>query len=167
MRSLEVKGDSAHGALLRSKTKKTHVLPRPRACPRLGVTGSTEWVTHLLELHIAKEKQNGPGPSFVFPTLDHRRELKKAEPSEYVNTRRKLALNCTGLNDPEWGGYTLHPPKNFRPTAATQMNFQTRELNVIDRWPSNSRMGERYNRSVCVCVCVCVCVRTSYSFATQ
>ena len=29
------------------------------------------------------------------------------------------------------------------------MNFATRELNVIGHWSSNSRMNERYDRSVC------------------
>ena len=29
------------------------------------------------------------------------------------------------------------------------MNFQTREINAIGHWSSNSRMGERYDRSVC------------------
>ena len=43
----------------------------------------------------------------------------------------------------------MHSPKNFLPTAATQMNFATRELNVIGHWSSNSRMNERYDRSVC------------------
>ena len=149
----------AHGTLLRSKTKKPHGLPRQRACPRLGVTGSTEWITPLLDFHITHEKRNGSRPSFLFPTLDRRWEPGKAEPAAYVNTRRKLALICTGLNDHEGEKYTLHSPKNFLHTAATQMNFQTRELNVIGRWSSNSRMGERYDRSVCV--------RSSYSFATQ
>ena len=43
----------------------------------------------------------------------------------------------------------MHPPKNFLPTAATQMNFETRELNAIWHWSLNSRMNERYDRSVC------------------
>ena len=56
---------------------------------------------------------------------------------------------CAGLNDPDGETYTLHSPKNFLPTAATQMNFETRELNVIGHCSSNSRMNERYDRSVC------------------
>ena len=54
-----------------------------------------------------------------------------------------------GLNYPDGETYTIHSPKNFFPTAATQMNFETLELNVIGQWSSNSRMNERYGRSVC------------------
>ena len=88
-------------------------------------------------------------PSFVFPRLNHRWELEKAEPAAYDNTRRKLALVCAGLNDPDGETYTLHSPGNFPPTAETQMNFGTRELNVIGRWSANSRTNELYDRSVC------------------
>ena len=103
----------------------------------------------LFEFRVAHEKLNGPIPSFAFPCLNHRWELEKAEPAAYSTTRRKLALVCVGLNGPGGETSTLHPPKNFPPTAATQMNLETRELNVIGRWPINSRMNERYDRSVC------------------
>ena len=115
----------------------------------MGVSGSTEWNTPLIEFRVAREKMNGPMPSFVFPRLNRRWELEKAEPAAYASTRRKLALVCAGLNGPEGATYTLHSPMNFLPTAATQMNYETRGLNVIGNWPSNSRMNERYDRSVC------------------
>ena len=38
--------------------------------------------------------------------------------------------------------------KNFLPTAADQMNFGTRALNIIGQWSSSSKMPERYDRSV-------------------
>ena len=149
LRTLAVNEDSIHGTLLQSKTKKPHGLPWPRACPRTGVTGATTWVEPLLDFHRAHEKLNGTPPSFVFPCLNHRWELEKAGAAAYSSTRRKLALVCAGLGDPEGETYTLHSPKNFLPAAATQMNFETREINVIGHWSSNSRMHERYDRSVC------------------
>ena len=115
----------------------------------MGVSGSTDWVAPLSEFHASHEKQHGPMPSFVFRMLNHRWELGKAAPAAYANTRRKLALVCAGLGDHEGETYTLHSPKNFLPTAATQMNFGNGELNVIGRWSLNSRMNERYDRSVC------------------
>ena len=57
LRSFEVNEDSARGTLLRSGTKKHHGLSWPWACPRLGVDGSTEWVTPLLYFHIAHEEK--------------------------------------------------------------------------------------------------------------
>ena len=149
LRIHEVNEGSVRGTLLQSKTKKPHGLPWPWACPRMGVSGSTERIARLIDFRNAHEKQNGSMPSFVFPRLDRRWELERAEPAPYSATRRKLALVCTGLNDPDGDTYTLHSPKNFSPTAATQMNFATRELNVIGHWSSNSRMNERYDRSVC------------------
>ena len=103
----------------------------------------------IIDFHVAHERQNGVRPSFVFPRLNRKWELERADAAAYSSTRRKLALICTGLDDPDAELYTLHSPKNFLPTAATQMNFATRELNVIGHWSSNSRMNERYDRSVC------------------
>ena len=149
LRSLEVDEDSVYGTLLQSKTKKPHGLPWPWACPRMGITGSAKWINPLLDFHDAHEKHNGTRPSFVSPRVNRRWELERAEPAAYATTRRKLALLCVGLDDPAGETYTLHSPKNFLHTAATPMNFGTRELNVIGHWSSNSRMNERYDRSVC------------------
>ena len=74
----------------------------------MGVFGSTEWANPLIEFHVAHEKQNGSMPSFVFPRLNHRWELEKAEPAAYANARRKLSLVCAGLSDPDGETYTLH-----------------------------------------------------------
>ena len=79
-RSLEVGDDSARGTPIRSKTKKPHGLPWPCAFPRMGVSGSTEWVAPLIEYRVAQEKLNGSIPSFAFPFLNHRWGLEKAEP---------------------------------------------------------------------------------------
>ena len=148
LRSLEVYGGSIYGTLLQSKTKKPHGLPWPWACPSMGITGSSKWINPLIEFHDAREKHNGTRPSFAPPRINHRWELGKTEPAAYATTRRKLALMCVGANDPAGETYTIHSPKNFLPTAATQMNFGTRELNVIGHWSSNSRMNERYDRSM-------------------
>ena len=69
LRSLEVDEDPAHGTALLSKTRKPHGLPWPWACPRMGVSGSTECVTPLIEFHVAHEKKNGAGPRSRFPFL--------------------------------------------------------------------------------------------------
>ena len=122
--SLEINEDSIRGTLLQSETKKPHGIPWPWACPRMGASGSTKWATPLIEFHVAHEKLNGPRPAFVSPWLNHRWELEKAEPSAYSPTRRKLALVCAGLNGPGGETYTLHPPGNFFPTAATQVNLR-------------------------------------------
>ena len=37
----------------------------------------------------------------------------KGEPAAYVNTRRKLAIICTGLNDPDGGEVYLTFPEEF------------------------------------------------------
>ena len=149
LRSLAVNDDTTHGTLLQSKTKKPHGLPWPCACPRVGVTGPTEWLTPLMDFHTAHARQNGSRPSFVFPRLNRKWELERADEAAYSSTRRKLALLCAGIGGPDADSHTLHSPKNFLPTAATQINFATRELNVVGHWSSNSRMNERYDRSVC------------------
>ena len=55
-------------------------------------------------------------------------------------------LGARGANEES---YTLRSPENLFPTAANQMGFGPRELNIIGRWPSSSRMPEGYDRSVC------------------
>ena len=79
----------------------------------MGVSGSTEWITPLIEFHDAHEKQNGSRPSFVFPMLNRRWGLERADPAPYSTTRRKLALICTGLNDPEGGNVHFALPEKL------------------------------------------------------
>ena len=57
LRSIETNDDSIHGALLQSKTRKPHGLPRPWTCPRIGVTGPTEWVGPLIDFHTAHDRR--------------------------------------------------------------------------------------------------------------
>ena len=88
-------------------------------------------------------------PSFAPPRLNHKWELERADAAAYSIARRKLALLCAGLGDHGADLYTLHSPKNFLPADDTQMNFPTRGLNAIGHRSRNSRMNERYDRSVC------------------
>ena len=55
LRIIEANEDSIRGTLLRSETKKPHGLPWPWAFPRMGASGSAEWVTPLIEFHVAIE----------------------------------------------------------------------------------------------------------------
>ena len=88
-------------------------------------------------------------PLFVSPRLNRKWELERDDAAAYSSARRKLVLICAGIDGPDAELYTSHSPKNFLPAAATQLNFATRERNAIGHWPINSRMGERYDRSVC------------------
>ena len=54
LRILELDEDSVRGTLLQSKTNEPHGLPRPWARPRMGVSGSTEWIAPVMELHVAQ-----------------------------------------------------------------------------------------------------------------
>ena len=72
--------------------------------------------------------------------------LGKSEPCAHAIHRRKLAPVCAGANGPDMAAYTLHPPGNPLPAEGGAMDFETRELNVIGRWCSNSRTNERYGR---------------------
>ena len=69
--------------------------------------------------------------SSLSPRIDRMWQLEGAVGAAYTATRQKLALMRTALGDASGESYTLHSPKNFLPTAETQMNFNTRELNVI------------------------------------
>ena len=113
LRRFEANNDSIHGALLQSKTKKPHGLPWPWGRPRMGVDGPTERVNPRLEFRAAHAMQNGSPPSPNFPHLNRRLALECGEPSPYSPTRRKLALVCVGLGDPDGGTYTLHSPYNI------------------------------------------------------
>ena len=149
LKSLEVNSDSVFGTLLHCKTKKPHGLDWPWACPIMGMTGTKEWIQPILDYRDAHLRTNGVLPSFTFPCVNHVWELESAKAAPYSATRRKLALLCTALGDPNGELYTLHSPKNLFPTAANQMNFDRRELNIIGNWSSPSRMPERYDRAVC------------------
>ena len=149
LKTFEVNADSVHGTLLQCKTKKPHGLDWSRACPRMGMTGTLYWAMPLIEFRTAYAKTNGDEPYFTSPRINHTRELGSAEPFPYSITRRKLAMLCVALGGANGESYTIHSPKNLFPTAANQMNFDTRELNIIGHWPSSSKMPERYDRIVC------------------
>ena len=147
LETCEVRSDSAHGTLLQCK-KKPHGLDWRRACPRMGTTGALEWVLPLIEFRTAYARANGSEPCFTFHRIDLTWELESAQPLPYPTTRRKLAMLCVAFGIRTGFVYST-PPKNLFPTAANQMNFDARELNIIGHWSSAPEMPERYDRSVC------------------
>ena len=149
IRPFEINEDSVHGTLITCKTKKVHGQFWPWACPREGITGSREWARPLVDMRLSYRKINGTDPSFTFTRLGHSWKLIAAGPSPYVTTRRKLAILRLALGDEEGEKYTPHSPKNLFPTAANQLSFEQRELNIIGHWSSSSKMPERYDRSAC------------------
>lgn len=150
LKSIDVNSDSVYGTLLTCKTKKLHGLDWPWACPIMGMAGAAEWIRPILKYRQAHLRTNGVLPSFTFPCVNRLWELDSAKAAPYSTTRRMLVLLCTSLGGPKEESYTLNPPpKNLFPTAANQMNFNQRELDIIGHWASPSRMPERYDRSVC------------------
>ena len=149
IRTIEMNEDSAHGALLDSKTKKAHGQNWAWACPKTGITSSTERTQPLLDLRQAYRSVNSHDMSFCFPRIDYNWQLVDAGAAAYSTARRKLALLCVGMGDPNGETYTMHSPKNLFHTAANQMSFDQRELAAIGHWATNSKMPERYDRSVC------------------
>ena len=103
LRIIGANNDLIRGAPLLSKTEKHHGLPRPRDFPRMGVTGSAEWVNPPPEFRAAHTKQNGSSPSFTFPRLNRRWELECSEPATYSPTLRKLEIARTWLGDVDGG----------------------------------------------------------------
>ena len=146
---MEVNDDSVRGALLASKTKNFHGQNWPRACPRSGIAATGDWVKPLMEMRQTYLVVNSHEMQFPFPRIDHNWQLVEAGPASYSTTRRKLAILRFGLGDPDGEKYTLRSPKISLPTAANQMNFEQRELAAIGHWSANSKMPDRYDRSVC------------------
>ena len=149
IRSFECNEDAVHGTLLNCKTKKQHGQHWPWACPQEGITGSREWAEPLVDMRTAYRKINGAEPTFTFMRLGRLWQLVPADAAPYATTRRKLALICVALGDTEGETYTIHSPKNLLPTAANQLKFDKRELNIMGHWSSTSKMPERYDRSAC------------------
>ena len=65
------------------------------------------------------------------------------------NRTEKDCSRLRGTRGPRGEKYTIRFPKNFPPTAANQLKFDQRELNIIGRWSPASKMPERYDRSAC------------------
>lgn len=143
LRSFEVNDDAAHGTILSCKTRKVRGQFWPWACPMQGLTGSKDWVQPLLNIRTAYSKVNGDDLAFTFMKTDHNWEVVAAEPAPYSTTRRKLAIVCAALGGKDGEAYPLHSPKNLLPTAANQLSFDQRELNIIGHWSSTSRMPGR------------------------
>ena len=138
LRPFEVNEDSIRGALLSCKTKKPHGIDWPWAFPRMGMAGAAAWAHPLIDFRDDRAKTNVLENTVTFPRTNQLLELEGAEPAANSTTRRKLALVCVALGGRCGESYTLHSPKNLFPTAPNQMDFRTRELNVIGRWSSSS-----------------------------
>ena len=91
----------------RNALVKIHGRFWPWAFPREGITGSRDWIQPILDMRAAYKKMNGAEQSYTFMRLDHAWELLAAEPATYVTTRRKLAILCVALGDPEGEKYTM------------------------------------------------------------
>ena len=65
------------------------------------------------------------------------------------NRTEKDCSRLRGTRGPRGEKYTIRFPQNFPPTAANQLKFDQRELNIIGHWSSASKMPERYDRSAC------------------
>ena len=145
----ESNGDSIYGTLVTSRTKKQHGLNWPRACPRKGILGTSEWAQPLIDERTAYRKVGGADLPYLFPRLGHNWQLVADGPSPYSTARRRLALACVGLGDEKGESYTLHSRENLLQAAANQMSFDQKELAIIGHWHSASKMPERYDRIVC------------------
>ena len=118
--------------------------------PTLGnrfITGVDSAVGFTASLPLGKLARYAIGPPP--PRIDRNWQLAAAGPASYSTARRKMAILRVGLGDPNGETYTIHSPKNLFATAANQMSFDQRELAVIGHWSGNSKMPERYGRSVC------------------
>ena len=65
LRSFEVDNDWIRGALLRPNAKNPRGQPRPRACPRMGATGSTVRIIPLLDFHASDVSRRPRFPAIV------------------------------------------------------------------------------------------------------
>ena len=110
------------------------------------------------EAHVPREKLNGSTPALWLLCLNRWWGLGRHGPAAYSYTRRKLAPVCAGLADSEAGRTRSNP---LRTPALPRRRKCILELNldVIGRWPRNSRVHGMYDRSMCV--------RTNYTFRTQ
>ena len=109
LRSFHINDDSIHGTLLTCKTKKPHGVDWPLACPRKGVTGSTEWIRPLLDFRATHEKTNGFEPPFTFPRVNHLWELESAEPPTTPPHDGNL-LSCASRSATNVGRRTRYTP---------------------------------------------------------
>ena len=151
LKSLPVNDSSVFGTLLNSKSEKPHGLGWPFAAPKRGFSGSFAWVGPIFEFTKALEKVNGSPPSFLIPKLSYSRDIEQAGPISYSSARRKLLALCiaAGAATADAEQYTLHTPKNFLPSCATELPFSAEDRNRLGHWQSGSTMCERYDRSTC------------------
>ena len=139
IRSIECNEDAGRGTLLSCKTKKQHGQNWLWARTIGGVGGSRERANPIVDMRAVRKRLNGAEPSFTFMRPGHAWQLIAADPSPYAAAPRKLALVCVSLGGPEGERYTIHSPKNLLPTAASQLKFDQRGLNIIGRWPTTSK----------------------------
>ena len=150
IRSFEINEDSARGTLLSCKANKQRGqvwLAQVGGNNRFARMG-TSFVRHADSVKGMVQK---PETSFAFMRLDRMWELVAADgppPLQYDAWETGDTLRITWRCRREGGGgYTPTRQKNLFPTAAIQLSFDQRELNIVGHWSATSRMPERCDRS--------------------
>ena len=96
----------------------------------MGITKRTDWAQPFLDLRTAYQKVNGTPMSYAFPRLYRSWALVAEGSSPFSATRRKQSLLCVGLGALKAESYTLQSPQNLFHTAAIQMSFDQKELDL-------------------------------------
>lgn len=121
----------------------------PYSCPSMRMTDAAGWVKPILGYRGSRGKTNGAPPSCTSPHINRHWGLGSSEAAPYSTTRRKLSIPCTSIGEANGESHTLQSPKNLTPTAAIQMNFNTRELTIAWHWSISTKMPGCYYRAVC------------------
>ena len=87
----DANGESVFGTWATSKTRKTHGLALPWACPKIGIGRTPDWVKTLCNFLDAPTRKNGRYLSFP-PRPNRLSGSESISPSASASSRRELAF---------------------------------------------------------------------------
>ena len=128
------------------------------AAPKEGLKSKGKWCLPALSFwntvnpSLPKEgaaSQGGNKFYFLFPYFDKEWAVDFARAAtngtaQATLTRLEEACELKGL------GRTLHSPRSWFATCATQLAFKREDRTTLGRWAAGSVMPDRYDRGICV-----------------
>ena len=143
------------GSLSRDNTSITGDLVRPKVrsaaakkffCPLKGLANS-EWSEPIFTFRSDQTIRNGAPPSFLFPlcsSLSGSITPGRGKKGFILIALRTL-IKESGTPDPS--AFSLHSPRNWCTSIASQLGWSKKAQTTLGRWGDNSNMPNRYNRA--------------------
>ena len=140
---LVIDNEGLRGRLAHPKTSSEEA--KNFRCPLQGFANNN-WTDPIRQFRYSYATSRGYNPSFLFPEIDPegKKVLETIAKKTPVLGKFRSMISETG--DTDSMRFTLHSPRNWYTSVASQLGWDVRAQTTLGRWGPNSSMPNHYNR---------------------